>query len=83
MHPGIGPRGFSLEVLEGAASFYPKLRLHVAFCLLPPAEVLGKYSLPEPPTTYSPLNQLFYHKLQKLRLARALDCFRSQAVWDL
>lgn len=40
---------FSLEVSEGTASFYPK------FFLSPLTQALQRYSLPELPTTHSPL----------------------------
>lgn len=70
---------FSLEVPEGAASFYPKSRPHVAVFLSPLAEVLGGY---KPPATYSPLELLFYPKIHEFSLVQTLVCLRSQAFWS-
>lgn len=69
--PRHTPAGLSLSRFQRAQPpFILSSRPHVALFLSPLAEVLGKCSLPEPPTPYPPLNLSFYPKVQKSRLVK-------------
>lgn len=77
------PCGISLEVSQDTA-FSLNSQPHFALFLSPLAELLGRYNLPELPTTYCTLEHvsIFSSKVQKFGL-RSADPPEIQTVWVL
>lgn len=67
-------RVFSLKVWKDTAPFTLSSQLHLALFLFP-AEVLGRYSFPEPLTTYSPLVYVIFPRSSE---TQGLICLWAQ-----
>lgn len=76
------PTGFSLSRFRRAQPpFSLNFRPHVALFRSPSAHVLGRYSLPELPTTYFPLEPVIFPQSSEAQdCADPLVYFRSQTV---